>query len=260
MNKLEFILFVSLMVIIQGCPDKKPDFIDKEFIKKGTSEKINVKIPRKCESFNTGLKVNVDAMVKYAGQNAQLTANFEKVSLISEFSERLRAITAAQCRILQTSIIIDVNTSDFSFYNDIINNYTEYQKVRDLIAASPTEAQKDEITKTILSVYESIYKNKKEELMDYIKNLEVMLDVLAGAQVLIYKNNELIGGVTGGPVSPTKFIIDKKYLLPVPNETITLRFVASTVGFMTKEKTFTLFELQKQALDKKAISFEFENN
>ncbi len=87
-----------------------------------------------------------------------------------------------------------------------------------------------------------------------------MLDVLAGAQVLIYKNNELIGGVTGGPVPPTKYTIDKKYLLPVPNETITIRFVASAVGFMTKEKIFSLSELQKQTLAKKAISFEFKNN
>ena len=164
MKKHLLFYLVPLIFLIQGCPNSKPDFIDKEFIKKGTSEKITIKIPRKCETFNTGLKVNVDAMVEYAGQEAQLAASFEKVSLISEFSDRLKAITAAQCRILHTAIIIDTNSSDFSLYNDIVNKYTEYQKVRDLISSNPSEEQKNEITKTILAVYETIYNNKKDEL------------------------------------------------------------------------------------------------
>ena len=198
-------------------------------------------------------------MVKYAGQEAKLVGKtFREVSLISEFSDRIKAITAAQCRILQTSIIIDPNTSDYSFFNDIIKNYTEYQKVRDLIASNPSEAQKDEITKTILSVYETIFKTKKEELMDYIKNLEVMLDVLPGTQVKIYKNSELIGAVSGGANPPTKYVIDKKYLLPVPNENINLRFEASAIGFMTITKIFSLSELQKQRTDAVIISIELK--
>ena len=256
MKKQLFFFLVPLVFLVQGCPKGKSDFIDKEFLKKGTTEKLTIKIPRKCETFNTGLKVNVDAMVEYAGHDAQLAASFEKVSLISEFSERLKAITAAQCRVLHTSIIIDTNSSDFTLYNDIINKYTEYQKIRDLITSNPSEAQKDEITKTILAVYETLYKNKKDELMDYIKNLDILLDLLPGTQVMIYKNNEFIGAVIGGPEVPTKYIIDKKYLLPVPNETITLRFVASAVGFRTKEITYTLSDLQKIASAKKTIAIE----
>ena len=44
MKKHLLFYLVPLIFLIQGCPNSKPDFIDKEFIKKGTSEKITIKI------------------------------------------------------------------------------------------------------------------------------------------------------------------------------------------------------------------------
>jgi len=255
-----FLFLLPLMILTQGCPKDEIKFIDKEFIIKGSTNKITIKVPTECEKFNTGVKVNVDAMVEYAGQEAQLAANFEKVLLISEFSDRLRAIIAAQCNIVQTSLVIDPNNSDLSFYNDIVKNYTEYQKVRDLLTSNPSTSQKNEITKTILSVYEVIFKNKKDELLDYITNLEILLDVLPGTQVMIYRNNELIGTILGGAESPTKYVIDKKYLLPAPDEIINLKFVASAVGYRPIEKSFSLAELQKQKSDKGFISIDLQSN
>ncbi|WP_340075625.1 hypothetical protein [Leptobacterium sp. I13] len=249
--KKHYLLLLPLILLIQACP-KKVAFTKKEFIIKNSDpvQKITLDVPESCENFNTGVKVNIDAMVKYAGQEASLQANFEKISLISEFSDRLRAITAAQCRIVQTSTVIDPSTSDQTFYNDIVKNYTEYQKVRDLIASSPTEGQKDEITKTILSVYETMYANKKDELINYIENLEVEIEVEMGAQVAIYVNDERIGGLSGGLESPLKYVIDKKYLLPKPDETINIRFVASVTGYKDVQKEFTLAKLQLEKQDK----------
>lgn len=256
----KYILILLIFPMLQACPPKV-EFIKKEFIIKDSNpiEKVSVDVPVSCEKFNTGVKVNVEAMVKYAGQEAELKASFDKIMLISEFSERLKAITAAQCRIKQTASVIDPSISDHTFYDEIVRNYVEYQKVRDLILANPSESQKTSINKTILSVYEIIYNTKKDELINYIEDLEVRLDVEIGTQVMIYKNSTLIGGVVGGVDSPTTFIIDKKYLLPEPNEVIKLRFVASLIGFQPIEKTLSLAELQSEKTQKGKIEIKLKD-
>lgn len=256
MKKLLFLLIVPLL---QACPPKV-EFVKKEFIVQGSSpiQKVSIDVPVSCEKFNTGVEVNVEAMVEYAGQEAALQASYEKILLISEFSERLKAITAAQCRIVQTATVIDPNTSDQTFYNDIVRNYTEYQKVRDLILANPSESQKDQIVETILSVYGTIYNNKKDELIDYVENLEIQIDVETGAQVSIYKNDVLIGTVIGGAEPPVTYVIDRQYLLPEPNEVISFRFVASAIGFQEIIKSFSLAELQSKKENKGQVDIDLK--
>lgn len=242
-NRKLFIFLIPIALMLQGCPVK---FKKKEFIIRGSNpvEKISLDVPESCEKFSNGVEINIEAMVKYAGQEAELKANYDKVLLIEEFSDRLKAITSAQCKIVQTSTIIDTEVSDQTFFNEIVKDYVEYQKVRDLITSSPTQSQKDEITNTILSVYETIYDNKKDELTNYVDNLKIQLDVETGANVFVYVNDDEIAAFQAGFDTPISYTIDKKYLLPKPNEQIKVRFKVSAVGYQELVKEFTLGELR----------------
>ncbi len=250
---------MPLALLLQGCPVK---FTKKEFIIKGSNpvQKITLDVPESCEKFSNGVEVNIEAMVKYAGQEAELKANYDKVLLIEEFSDRLKAITSAQCKIVQTSTIIDTDVSDQTFYNEIVKDYVEYQKVKDLITSSPTETQKDEITKTILSVYETIYDNKKSELENFVDNLKIQLDVDTGANVFIFVNDNQIDAFQAGLDTPISYTIDKKHLLPKPNEQIKIRFKVSAIGFQDLGGEFSLAELREKEKQENVVKLDYSSN
>ncbi|OIQ19296.1 MAG: hypothetical protein BM557_06215 [Flavobacterium sp. MedPE-SWcel] len=260
MKTTRFLFFLTpIALILQGCPVK---FEKKEFIIRGSNpvEKISLDVPKSCEKFNNGITVNIEAMVKYAGEEAEFKANYDKVLLIEEFSDRLKAITSAQCKIVQTSTVIDTEISDHTFYNEIVKNYVEYQKVRDLILSSPNESQKDKVIESVLSVYEIIYDNKKDELAEYVENLKIQLDVDTGANILIFVNDNQIDAFQVGIDTPISYTIDKKHLLPKPNEQIKIRFKVFAIGFQELNYEFTLAELREKEKQEGEIKIKYSND
>jgi hypothetical protein len=247
--KTNIFLIALCSLVLFGCPSKPIEFCKKEFVIKGSNpvEKIETQVPCSCDKWENGVKANIDAAVKYAGQEASLKGSFEKINLISQFSDRLKAITTAQCKINQTSITFDPNVSDQVFFNEIVKNYTEYQKIADLQTAGLTADQKGRIVDALLNVYQSVYELKKDELISIATDLKCTFKVspTANSNVEIYRNNSLLQTVS--LVNTLTYTIGKSNLVPAPNESIVFKFRLMTNGTQTSDKTYTLSELQTMA-------------
>lgn len=247
--KTNILLIALSSFILFGCPSKPIEFCKKEFVIKGSNpvEKIETQVPCSCDKWENGVKANIDAAVKYAGQEASLKGSFEKINLISQFSDRLKAITTAQCKINQTSITFDPNISDQVFYNEIVKNYTEYQKIADLQTAGLTADQKGRIVDALLNVYKSVYELKKDELLSIASDLKCTFKVTTtvNSSVEIYKNNSLLQTISLG--SSANYTIGKANLVPAPNENFVFKFRLLTNGTQASEKIYTLSELQSMA-------------
>jgi hypothetical protein len=146
----------------QAPKKEKTPLIKKNFIVKGTTTKIEVEIPEDCESFNDGIKLSVDAIAKYSGKEiGSFKGTYEKIKVLTDYSERIKTICVAQCNYLRNSVVLDVNESDYTFFSKLLQNYTEYQKIKDLVDTDLSEQQKDEVVNSISSVYKSLYLTKK---------------------------------------------------------------------------------------------------
>lgn len=257
--KTRILPLALISLVLWGCPSKPIEFCEKEFVIRGTNpvEKLKTQVPCSCDKWENGVKANIDAAVKYAGQEASLRGSFEKINLISQFSDRLKAITTAQCKINQTSVTFDPNVSDQVFFNEIVKNYTEYQKIADLQTAGLSADQKTKIVNSLLAVYKSVYDIKKDELISVAKDLKCKFSVTstANSAIEIYRNGTLLQTVQLS--NSTTYSIDKLNLVPAPNENIAFQFKLLNNGTLQSEKTMTLSELQSSSVDNE-VSIKFD--
>lgn len=155
MKKTCISLFFGMALI--GC---KTAMVQKQYLVKGTTnEYVTGTIPKSCQNFSDGVTASFDAMVKYSGKElASASGSYQMALKISEFSGRVRTIVASQCEINKNSIVLDPNISDQAVYMELVKNYTEYQKIKDLIDSNPSEAQKTTIVNAIVTTYNTYYK------------------------------------------------------------------------------------------------------
>ncbi len=236
-----------------GCPDKKNDFTDKVVLIEGTNppEKISIQVPNDCQKFGDGVKVSIDALVKYSEKElGSLKGNFEKAKIISEYAQRIQTICIAQCNLVRTSTVISTKKSDYDLYSKIVSDYTEYQKIRDLITSNPTESQKNKITDSILEVYEDLYDSKKDELIENAEAVTFTINASVGQNITLYIGDEMIAGTVPDANGIATLTIPQKFMVPKPKEVVKVRIKITSIGFAETNKTFSLGEIVKSSVDK----------
>src|SRR3990172_3783521 len=246
------LLILLLAPVFLSCEDT----VDKEFVVKGSNpvQKVSVRVFKKCEDFETGVEVRLNAMVKYGQQSAELRAEFNKVLLISQYAERLKAVCAAQCQLMHNTVILDISTSDYTFYSDIVKDYTEYQKVKDLLDGNPSEEERKSIAEAILGVYKKIYNNKLKELPDFIRDLEITLATKPGAVVTVEINGVVVDQIAANDNGDVHYTLKKEYLIEKPGENTKVKFRVTAAGYEVKvSEAFLLSELQYLAVQKSAV-------
>lgn len=151
--------FFSLLLFagLTGC---RTAMVQKQYLVKGTTDKyVTGTIPKSCQKFSDGVTASFDAMVKYAGKElASASGDYQMALKISEFSGRVRTIVASLCEINRNAISYDTDISDQAVYMELVKNYMEYQKIKDLIDSNPSDAQKTTIVNAIANTYNSYYK------------------------------------------------------------------------------------------------------
>lgn len=251
---------ISFLLIFLFCQcEKKVKFINKDVIIKGTTNKITIQVPEKCGDFSEGVKMSLDAIVKYAGQDASLKATYDKVNIISEFSQRIKTITIAQCKIIQNSVVFDPNESDQVFYNQLVNDYIQYQKLRDFTQLENlNEEQRKLIATAITEVYTNIYTNKKDEVIAILKDLKLTIKAIPTSNVTVKINGENVCMTAVDIDGIAVCFIPKKYLVPKPNEEYKIDIILASVGYADNIKTYSLGSLV--LLEKKSGIIEFKEN
>ena len=235
---------IVCIVLFTQCKDKIK-FVSKEVIiaRSNPVTKMTIQVPESCDKFSQGVKISLDALVKYSGQEISLKGNYDKANVISEFSERIKTITTAQCKICQRSNIIDPNVSDQVFYNDLVKNYVEYQKIRDFSSATLNDSEKTIIANALADVYRSIYTTKLDELPAYIKDMSLSMQGNPGGTFKVFVNDSLVCATVADNSGNAICIINKKYLIPPPDKQTEIHIRYSAIGFNEQQQGFTLGEL-----------------
>lgn len=253
MRNLKKYLVLLLSFLFIGC-NEKIQFTNKEFTIKGTGSKITIQVPNKCELFSSSLKESVEYLKVSAKKDQALKKIYDKADLISEFSERIQAITIAQCKINQTSNVYDPNFSDQVFYSELVKSYVEFQQWKDLKtgATGTTEL----LDSAINRLYSNMYNHKNGELSNLVNDMAFSFNSAAGSTVVIYVNGQMACATVANSNGDVTCVVPKKYLLPIPNEITYIKIAATAIGFTPKELNYSLGEAILKATNGKRISID----
>jgi len=234
---------MSLSLFVLSCSSL--NYIKRTVYDANTGKSIVIEVPENCDDYSDGLIASINAIVKYGQQEASFKADLNKINIIEQYSSRIKTITTAQCKINQNAVTIDTRISDQVFFMDLIKNYTEYQKIKDILDSDTSSIQKDKIANALLEVYNSIYINKKDDLLAKLSDMMIRITALEGSIVEVYINNQCIAASTSGIDGDAIVIINKKYLLEKPNERTSVLIKINKAGYMTTTMEYTISELYK---------------
>lgn len=249
MKKVNRYLIVLLLVFTYGCEDNVK-FEDKELIIKGTTNKIIVQVPKKCQQFSSTILESVEFLKKSAKSDQSLKKIYDKAELISEFSENIKAITIAQCEINRKSNVYDPNISDQAFYSELVKSYVEFQMWKDLKTANNSVL----LDSAINRVYNNIYEHKNEELSNLVNDMAFSFKTAAGSTVVIYVNGQMACATVADATGEVTCVVPKKYLLPRPKEISFVKIVATAIGFEPKQLNYSMGEAMLQVRGGKRIN------
>lgn len=259
MKKIILPILLTSLLAVSNCSDKVT-YVKKTVIKVPSGETVIIDVPESCGDFENGIETNIKAMVKYAGQEVELQAEYNKILLISEFSDRLKAITIAQCKIIQNSTKISTTTSDEMLYHQLVRDMFEYQKARDLMLTSPSQENKDLLNKTILHIYESIYTTKSDELKDKAEDYSMEFEVAPGAIISAEVDGKVIGTTVCDANSKASITIPGMYRVTRPGEFSRVKIKVSYIGFADKVEEFNLSMLMLKNKNKTIVKMNLDNN
>jgi hypothetical protein len=253
MSNIKACLTLLLYFFFISCNDNIK-FTNKKFTIKGTSNEITIQVPAKCEQFSSSVKESLDFLKVSAKKDQALKNIYDKADLISEFSERIQAITIAQCKINQQSNVYDPDFSDQVFYSELVKSYVEFQKWKDL--KTGTTATTEILDSAINRIYSNMYNHKNEELSNLVNDMAFSFNSAAGSTVVIYVNGRMACATAANSKGEVMCVVPKKYLLPIPNEITYIKIVATAIGFTSKELNYSLGEAILKATNGRRINID----
>ncbi|WP_138993972.1 hypothetical protein [Larkinella sp. C7] len=185
---------------------------------KGTMQEIIISVPKRCDRFSEEVSEIFTSIQKLSHKNIEVaTQNYEKLKILNENADRLKAICVAQCHFIRTSIVIDPNESDYSFYSNLLKNYIDYQKFKDFLNGEFVDQEK--ITNNMLAMYRNVYETKKPELECLVKDFIFAINSPINGQVELYINGEFVASAPSNRNGKAILTIPKESMITHPDST-----------------------------------------
>lgn len=240
---------------------QKIKFTEKDYIIKNSDpvQTVTLRIPNSCDEWSGNVKPNINDFIAFSSREESLQKFYEKLKLVTVYSDRLKDITTAQCHINQNSNVIDPNFSDQVFFSDIVKNYFEFQSISNLYLHDLSNDKKDSLKNSVIEIYRAVYKFKKQDLLTLMNDL--ILNVNAkepGINVTLKRNENPIKYTVTDSNGKARFVIEKELTVPEPDELIEFTVDIAFIGYASKSFKFGLGELTAKSTDEITLNIDLE--